>query len=99
MSMDGSPIIDRTPRAGLYLNCGWCYAVASKADAGLGLVLRPPDSARFLPTRSPATFASTDLPPAFFWTRKVTARSQTCTEYAEATHRCAYDVRSAANDR
>ena len=25
MSMDGSPIIDRTPVAGLYLNCGWCY--------------------------------------------------------------------------
>jgi sarcosine oxidase subunit beta len=25
MSMDGSPIIDRTPIAGLYLNCGWCY--------------------------------------------------------------------------
>jgi len=25
MSMDGSPIIDFTPRAGLYLNAGWCY--------------------------------------------------------------------------
>lgn len=25
MSMDGSPIIDRTPVAGLYLNGGWCY--------------------------------------------------------------------------
>ena len=25
MSMDGSPIIDRTPRPGLYLNSGWCY--------------------------------------------------------------------------
>ncbi len=25
MSMDGSPIIDRTDIAGLYLNCGWCY--------------------------------------------------------------------------
>lgn len=25
MSMDGSPIIDHTPRAGLYLNGGWCY--------------------------------------------------------------------------
>lgn len=25
MSMDGSPIIDRTPLAGLYLNAGWCY--------------------------------------------------------------------------
>ena len=25
MSMDGSPIIDRTPIEGLYLNGGWCY--------------------------------------------------------------------------
>ena len=25
MSMDGSPIIDKTHIAGLYLNCGWCY--------------------------------------------------------------------------
>jgi methylglutamate dehydrogenase subunit A len=25
MTMDGSPIIDRTPIAGLYLNGGWCY--------------------------------------------------------------------------
>lgn len=25
MSMDGSPIIDTTPVAGLYLNAGWCY--------------------------------------------------------------------------
>jgi heterotetrameric sarcosine oxidase beta subunit len=25
MSMDGSPIIDRTPMEGLYLNAGWCY--------------------------------------------------------------------------
>ncbi len=25
MSMDGSPIIDRTPLPGLYLNAGWCY--------------------------------------------------------------------------
>jgi len=25
MSMDGSPIIDRTPVEYLFLNCGWCY--------------------------------------------------------------------------
>jgi sarcosine oxidase subunit beta len=25
MSMDGSPIIDRAPIDGLYLNAGWCY--------------------------------------------------------------------------
>src|SRR3546814_17879998 len=25
MTLDGSPIIDRTPVPGLYLNGGWCY--------------------------------------------------------------------------
>ena len=25
MSMDGSPIIDRTAVDGLYMNAGWCY--------------------------------------------------------------------------
>ncbi|MGB0844200.1 MAG: sarcosine oxidase subunit beta family protein [Alphaproteobacteria bacterium] len=25
MSMDGTPIIDKSPIDGLYLNCGWCY--------------------------------------------------------------------------
>ena len=25
MTMDGSPIIDKTPVNGLYLNGGWCY--------------------------------------------------------------------------
>jgi len=34
MSMDGSPIIDRTPIDGLYLNAGWCYG-------GFWLVFRP----------------------------------------------------------
>ena len=40
MSMDGSPIIDRTAVDGLYLNGGWCYG-GLQGDAGLGLVLRP----------------------------------------------------------
>ncbi|MGJ4891253.1 sarcosine oxidase subunit beta family protein [Bradyrhizobium sp. HKCCYLRH3099] len=35
MSMDGSPIIDRTPLAGLYLNAGWCYG-GFKATPGSG---------------------------------------------------------------
>ena len=35
MSMDGSPIIDRTPVAGLYLNAGWCYG-GFKATPGSG---------------------------------------------------------------
>ncbi|MBB2202378.1 sarcosine oxidase subunit beta family protein [Gluconacetobacter tumulisoli] len=36
MSMDGSPIIDRTPRDGLYLNAGWCYG-GFKATPASGL--------------------------------------------------------------
>jgi sarcosine oxidase subunit beta len=35
MSMDGSPIIDRMPTAGLYLNGGWCYG-GFKATPGSG---------------------------------------------------------------
>jgi len=37
MSPDGSPVIDRAPIDGLYLNCGWCYggfkAVPGSGDA------------------------------------------------------------------
>ena len=25
MTPDGSPVIDRTPVDGLYVDCGWCY--------------------------------------------------------------------------
>ena len=35
MSMDGSPIIDKTDIKGLYLNCGWCYG-GFKATPGSG---------------------------------------------------------------
>jgi heterotetrameric sarcosine oxidase beta subunit len=35
MSMDGSPIIDRTPVENLYLNAGWCYG-GFKATPGSG---------------------------------------------------------------
>ncbi len=35
MSADGSPIIDRTPIDGLYVNCGWCYG-GFKATPGSG---------------------------------------------------------------
>ena len=35
MSMDGSPIIDKTHIEGLYLNCGWCYG-GFKATPGSG---------------------------------------------------------------
>ena len=45
MSMDGSPIIDRTPLAGLYLNAGWCYG-GFKATPAVGLVFRASARAR-----------------------------------------------------
>ena len=35
MSMDGSPIIDKGPIDGLYINCGWCYG-GFKATPGSG---------------------------------------------------------------
>jgi sarcosine oxidase subunit beta len=35
MSMDGSPIIDRTPVDGLYMTAGWCYG-GFKATPGSG---------------------------------------------------------------
>jgi methylglutamate dehydrogenase subunit A len=34
MSMDGSPIISRTPVAGLILNGGWCYGGFKAIPAG-----------------------------------------------------------------
>jgi len=37
MSMDGSPIISKSPIANLYLNCGWCYG-GFKATPGSGWV-------------------------------------------------------------
>ena len=37
MSMDGTPIIDRAPVEGLYVNAGWCYG-GFKATPGSGLV-------------------------------------------------------------
>jgi sarcosine oxidase subunit beta len=37
MSMDGSPIIGKSPLTNLYLNCGWCYG-GFKATPGSGWV-------------------------------------------------------------
>jgi glycine/D-amino acid oxidase-like deaminating enzyme len=37
MSMDGSPIIGKTPIYNLYLNAGWCYG-GFKATPGSGWV-------------------------------------------------------------
>ena len=38
MSMDGSPIIDKTPIDRLYLNAGWCYRRFSEATPASGLI-------------------------------------------------------------
>jgi methylglutamate dehydrogenase subunit A len=53
MSMDGSPIIDKTPIEGLYLNAGWCYG-GFKATPASGLAFAhllatdtPQETARF----------------------------------------------------
>ncbi len=57
MSMDGSPIIDKSPVDGLYLNAGWCYG-GFKATPGSGFVF-----AHLLPatrrTKRPQGSAST----------------------------------------
>jgi heterotetrameric sarcosine oxidase beta subunit len=54
MSMDGSPIIDKTPIDGLYLNAGWCYG-GFKATPGSGFTFahliaqdRPHEAAKAL---------------------------------------------------
>ncbi len=54
MSMDGSPIIDRTPVEGLYFNGGWCYG-GFKATPASGYCFahllatdRPHETARFM---------------------------------------------------
>ena len=52
MSMDGSPIIDRTGIDGLYLNCGWCYG-GFKATPASGLTF-----AHLLARDEPHTAAS-----------------------------------------
>ena len=38
MTPDGSPIIDKAPIEGLYLDCGWCYG-GFKAVPGSGFAL------------------------------------------------------------
>jgi sarcosine oxidase subunit beta len=52
MSMDGSPIIDRTPIEGLYLNAGWCYG-GFKATPASGLCF-----AHLLATGEPHSLAA-----------------------------------------
>jgi sarcosine oxidase subunit beta len=48
MSMDGSPIIDRTPIGNIYLNAGWCYGgfKATRIGFSRDLIARRAASAR-----------------------------------------------------
>jgi heterotetrameric sarcosine oxidase beta subunit len=52
MSMDGSPIIDKAPVEGLYINAGWCYG-GFKATPASGHCF-----ARLIATDTPAPMAS-----------------------------------------
>ena len=57
MTMDGSPIIDKTDIDGLYLNCGWCYggfkATPASGEAFAHLIAKdePSDLIKRLPSR------------------------------------------------
>ena len=83
MSMDGSPIIDRTPVDGLYLNAGWCYG-GFKATPASGWCF-----AHLIATGEPHPVAAAyrarplrDRPPSS--TRRARAPSRTCTEAHDA---------------
>ena len=88
MSMDGSPIIDRTPVEGLYLNAGWCYG-GFKATPASGwcfahLLARdePHEAARALPPRPLRA-------PARRSTKRAWAPSRTCIENGQEEMRIA----------
>ena len=63
MTMDGSPIIDRAPIDGLYLNAGWCYG-GFKATPASGWCIRPFAARPTSRTRPRRAFASTGSQPA-----------------------------------
>jgi sarcosine oxidase subunit beta len=55
MSMDGSPIFDKTDIAGLYINCGWCYggfkATPASGEAFAHLIAKDEPSELIRPYR------------------------------------------------
>jgi sarcosine oxidase subunit beta len=55
MSMDGSPIFDKTGIGGLYLNCGWCYggfkAMPASGEAFAHLIAKDEPSELIKPFR------------------------------------------------
>ena len=78
MSMDGSPIIDKTHIDGLYLNAGWCYG-GFKATPASGWCFATP-SPRTNPTSSTPPIVSTGSGPATCSTKRARAPHRTCTD-------------------
>ena len=78
MTMDGSPIIDRTPVEGLFFNGGWCYG-GFKATPASGWCF-----AHLIATGEPHPAAArlgwSGSPPGGCWTRRGPVPSPTCTE-------------------
>ena len=77
MSMDGSPIIDKTPIDNLYLNCGWCYR-RLQGDTRFRLVLRASHRAGRASRGRGGLCGSIVSRPAGSSTRAAPARSRTC---------------------
>ena len=79
MTMDGSPIIDRTPVEGLYPQRRLVLRRV-QGDAGLGLVLRASDRHRRAACRRRRSSGSSGSRAAGCSTRRGPVRSRTCTE-------------------
>ena len=82
MSMDGSPIFDKTDIAGLYLNCGWCYggfkATPASGEAFAHLIAKDEPSDLIRP------FRLDRYRKARFSTRRAWARRPICTRGGDA---------------
>ncbi len=80
MSMDGSPIIDKTHIDGLYLNCGWCYG-GFKATPASGWCFAY-TIAKERAARAERRVPPRPLPPRALRPRRGRTRrpAQTCTE-------------------
>ncbi len=79
MSMDGSPIIDRTDIGGLYLNAGWCYG-GFKATPAAGFCFAH-TIARDEPHPHSAAYRLDASRPVTSSTRRAWAPSPTCTDF------------------
>ena len=77
MSMDGSPIIDRTPIDNLYLNAGWCYG-GFKATPASGFCFAHLIAKNESHPRR-ARFVSIDFGAARRSTKRAQAPNPTCT--------------------